>query len=330
MTTTMTMTARRSAAACPLRNASAVLLACALVACDDASTTGASTTGSGGATASSSTATSGVGSTSSTSSTGASSSTGGPPGQVAAIVGVGYGALRVVSRDGGATWSDAVRNATAGGDDEDLLRAVTWGTAAGGRWIATGWKLFTSEDGVGWTDRGKLADGILPCNIVEGVAFFQGQYWAACGFYTATDLVTAVFTSTDGIAWGATPVGTWTWEGGHVYLGTTGTELFSWGDDHKTYRSPNGIDWTEDPSITAGLFCEGKLESSADCAPNSIDNGYYGGAFFQDGVWLEPAWMGKIARSTNGIDFTNVYDDPVGNTVYKGTAFAAGFAAPAK
>lgn len=303
----------------------------ALVACDDATSTNATTTGSGGA-ASGSTNASTSGATMTTSSTmvttSASSSTGGPPGQVPAIIGVGYGALRVVSRDGGLTWGDTAENGTAGGDDEDLLRAVTWGTANGGRWVATGWKLWTSDDGVAWTDRGKLADGILPCNIVEGLAFFQGKYWAACGFYTTNDLVTAVFTSDDGVTWGAMPTGTWTWEGGHVFLGTTGAELFSWGDDHKTYRSPNGVDWTEDPTITAGLYCEGKLESSADCAPNSIENGYYGGAFWENGVWLEPQWMGKIVRSTNGTDFTGVYDDPVGNTVYKGTAFAAGFAAP--
>ncbi|MFO0612592.1 MAG: hypothetical protein U0414_08400 [Polyangiaceae bacterium] len=292
-------------------------------ACDDVSTSGTpSSSGAGGATTSSTSA----GSTTSAS-TGvtASSSTGGPPGQVPAIVAVGYGALRVVSRDGGLTWGETAENNAPGGDDEDLLRAVAWGK---GRWVATGWKLMTSDDGVTWTDHGKLADGILPCNIVEGLAFFQGKFWGACGYYTANDLVTAVFTSDDGVAWSAAPVGTWTWEGGHVFLGTTGDELFSWGDDAKTYRSTNGVDWAEDPSITAGLFCEGKLESSVDCAPNSVENGYYGGAFWLDGTWLEPKWMGKITRSTNGADFVDVYSDPVGNTPYKGTAFAAGFAAP--
>lgn len=299
-----------------------------LGACDDAAATdtSASAAGSGGSTSTTSNVSTGT--TSASTSTGASSSSGGPPGQVSAIVGVGYGALRVVSRDRGLTWSDAAENASAGGDDEDLLRAVAWGSAAGGRWIATGWKLFSSADGVAWTDHGKLSEGILPCNIVEGLTFYQGKFWAACGHYTANDLVTAAFTSTDGLTWDPTPVGTWTWEGGHVYLGTTGTELFSWGDDGKTYRSTSGVDWTEDPSITAGLYCEGVLESSADCAPNSVGNGYFGGVFWQDGVWLEPEWMGKIARSTNGVDFTTVHDDPIGNTVYKGTAFAAGFAAP--
>lgn len=303
-------------------------LSLAFVACDDATSTdtASSTSGAGGAaSASSSTAAT---STTASGDSSASSSSGGPAGQVPAIIGVGYGALRVVSRDQGLTWGDAARNPTAGNDDEDLLRAVAWGSAGGGRWIATGWKLFSSADGVAWTDHGKLSDGILPCNIVEGLAFFQGKFWATCGHYTATDLVTGAFTSTDGVTWDQTPVGTWPWVGGHAFLGTTRTELFSWGDDGKTYRSANGVDWMEDPSITAGLYCEGVLESSVDCAPGSVENGYFGGAFWKDDVWLVPQWMGKIARSTNGVDFTPVYDDPIGNTVYKGTAFAAGFAAP--
>jgi hypothetical protein len=72
---------------------------------------------------------------------------------VKAIIGVGYGVhSHRLSRDGGLTWGDRAYAAASGGDDEDLLRAVVYGK---GRWIATGWKLMSSDDGITVDDRGK-------------------------------------------------------------------------------------------------------------------------------------------------------------------------------
>src|SRR5436305_1416738 len=86
-----------------------------------------------------------------------------------------WGARRGRRRRGGGGRAYAE---TAGGDDLELLRAVVYGK---GLWIATGWKLVTSTDGVHWTDHGKIAAGPIPaCNIVEGLAYKQGSFFAAC------------------------------------------------------------------------------------------------------------------------------------------------------
>src|SRR5262249_11351945 len=68
-----------------------------------ATTAAASSSSSGGASSASGT---GGGASSSASSASAGGAGGGPDGSVKAIVAVGYGGLRVVSRDGGLTWGD--------------------------------------------------------------------------------------------------------------------------------------------------------------------------------------------------------------------------------
>ncbi|MEO5726350.1 MAG: hypothetical protein ABI134_00845, partial [Byssovorax sp.] len=124
--------------------------------------------GAGGAPASSSAV------SSTTGATGSSGAGGAPPGMVPGIITVGYGGIRIVSRDQGLTWGDRASEVTNGGDDEVLLRAVTYGK---GLWIATGWKYWTSPNGVDWTDHGLVGKGILPCGIVEGLAYFDGAFW---------------------------------------------------------------------------------------------------------------------------------------------------------
>lgn len=73
-------------------------------------------------------------------------------GTVPMIVAVGYGGLRVVSRDGGKTWTNRQVLAPQGGDDENLLRVVRW---VDGQFVAVGWKVMTSPDGITWTERSK-------------------------------------------------------------------------------------------------------------------------------------------------------------------------------
>src|SRR5438034_72582 len=72
--------------------------------------------------------------------TGAAGAPGDPAGWVPALIGVGYGGIRIVSRDGGKTWGERAYETTNGGDDAVLLRAVVYGK---GIWVATGWKLWT-------------------------------------------------------------------------------------------------------------------------------------------------------------------------------------------
>jgi hypothetical protein len=69
-----------------------------------------------------------------------------PPGT---FVAVGYGGRRIRSTDDGVTWTDDVSLNPAGGDDNDLLRTITWGN---GLFVAAGWRIMTSPDGVTWND----------------------------------------------------------------------------------------------------------------------------------------------------------------------------------
>ncbi|MFO0551173.1 MAG: hypothetical protein U0271_22475 [Polyangiaceae bacterium] len=286
--------------------------------------TGASADGGGGATV--------VGGAGAGGSSSAGGQGGGPPaGQVAGIVAVGYGGIRAVSRDQGATWGDVAFTVADGGDDEALLRAVTWGN---GLWIATGWHYFTSPDGVLWTDHGRIADtGLLPCNIVEGLAFLDGAFYAVCPTYLpgGNAAVTAVFRSEDGSSWGD-PVGVVgesdATTQGHVFMTVAADKLVIWGDSGTTYTSSDGTTFAEQPGIVAGVHCEGQLESLSDCDSTAVENGYFGGVSWFDGVWLKGAWQGKIVRSTDGASYTEVYSDPNLNTPYRGTAFAAGYVAP--
>lgn len=70
-----------------------------------------------------------------------------PPGDPVTIA-VGYGGMRVRSLDDGQTWQDYVQLAPGGGDDMELLRGAAWGE---GRFVAVGWRIFSSPDGEQWT-----------------------------------------------------------------------------------------------------------------------------------------------------------------------------------
>src|SRR4029077_1352926 len=147
-----------------------------------------------------------AGTTGSEGTTGAARAPRDPPGWVPALVGVGYGGIRIVSRDGGKTWGERSYETTNGGDAAVLLRAVCYGK---GIWIATGWKRRTSTDGVHWTDHGRLKDGPLKSvSIIEGLAYKDGT------FYGAAD--GNVYKSSDGLTWSKlSNIGN---TGSHVYL----------------------------------------------------------------------------------------------------------------
>ncbi len=232
-------------------------------------------------------------------------------GQVPGLVAVGYAGLRVVSRDGGLSWGDSTQFAITGGDDKNLLRAVTWGN---GLWIATGWKLVTSTDGIEWTDHGLISElGNISCNIIEGLAYHDGYYFAAC---TPWNSPGAVFRSTDGLSWekygeiGATE--------GHLFLTYRGDKFTAYGDSMTSFESTNGLDWTEMPGISEVTYCDGTYKSKSDCFEAS----------WFDGAYLASVWKGKIRRSESGTDFQDVYIDANENGLYRSRAIAAGYVAP--
>ncbi len=317
-----------------MNRAWAFMLGWGLVACGDSTGTGATGAGASGEGASSSGGGAsggggGVEDGGASPTGGGGQGQGGSSNESSAIIAVGYGGLRVVSLDEGLTWTDAQSIAPNGGDDENLLRAIVWGNHL---WIATGWHYMTSVDGYSWSDAGKLADnGILPCNIVEGLAFFQGAFYATCPTYQpgGNGAVTAIFRSEDGLTWGdaVSVIGlTDQTTGGHVFMTTAEDKLVVWGDTGTTYTSVDGETFEEAVGIVAGINCEGVLESMSECDPTAVGNGYFGGVSYFDGVWLKGEWQGKIVRSTDGQTYQQVYDNPDMNTAYRGTAFARGIA----
>lgn len=234
-----------------------------------------------------------------------------PAGYVPALVGVGYGGIRVVSRDDGKTWGDRAYATSNGGDDLELLRAVAYGK---GLWLATGWKLVTSSDGVHWTDRGKLADGpIADCNIVEGLAYDAGFFYAACTPWNAPG---TIYRSADGLTWKKySTIGK---TDGHLFLTYRGGQFVAYGDSLTSYQSSDALAWSELSGVNQATFCEDAYQAQAACHDSS----------WFDGVWLRADWQGKIARSIDGKTFTQVYLDDQHNTLYQSRAIAAGYVAP--
>lgn len=241
-----------------------------------------------------------------TSSTGAAGAT--EPGSegVLGIIAVGYGGLRIVTRDLGETWENETHWSEDGGDDRDLLRTIAYGH---GLWVSGGWRITTSEDGVEWTDRGDAEDVIeaVNCQVTDGMAFGNGRFLVACGSTLAA--------STDGFVWehvGPTPD-----VGGHPHLVfDAATEQFACsGDDGDSYVSSDGEEWTEIATDSVRL-CDGLLPED-ECP-----------SFYYDGVYLSTEWGGWIRRSTTGEDFMTTYSDQFGNNLFTEYAFAVGRVVP--
>jgi len=241
----------------------------------------------------------------------AGAGSGDPAGWVPALIGVGYGGIRIVSRDGGKTWGDRAYETREGGDDDVLLRAVAYGK---GIWVATGWKLWTSTNGTTWIDHGMLKDGpISACSIVEGLAFKDGAFFAVC---TPWNSPSAVYRSTDGVAWSKyASIGD---TGGHLYLTYRGGKFVAYGDNKTSFQSTDAMTWTVMSGIEEATFCDDTWKSETDCKDSS----------WFDGAYLRADWQGKISRSTNGTSFTTAYNDDQKNTLYRSRAIAAGMVAP--
>lgn len=235
-----------------------------------------------------------------------------PPGFVAGLVGVGYGGLRVTSRDGGKTWKGTAA-ATGGGDDENLLRAVAY---ASGLWLAVGWQATTSKDGLTWTPLAKINaaggvtwNGAPTCGLVEGLTSDGTYFYAACAAYAQAH---KAYRSQDGVTW--TELGTIGELGGHPALARRGGTFYAYGDNGTSFRSTNGSAWSAVPGLTQATYCEGQWKSRAGC----FDASWFGGFYFRS------VWQSKVTRSPNGASFGLVHDDASNNTLYQPRAIAEG------
>lgn len=226
--------------------------------------------------------------------------------RVSGIVAVGYGGLRLVSRDLGLTWEDETHWSSNGGDDHDLLRVIAFGN---GVWVTGGWRIATSTDGVEWVDQGDSRDVIdaVPCNVTDGMAFGQGFFLVACGSNLARSL--------DGLSWeevAPTPP-----VGGHPYLlyDAINEQFACSGDNGRSFVSSDGASWQE-TDIDKARWCDGLVPES-ECP-----------GFYHEGVLLRAEWGGNILRSTDGSDWSTQYDDDFGNNLFTSYSFAVGRVAP--
>jgi hypothetical protein len=188
------------------------------------------------------------------------------------FVAVGYGARRLRSTDG-MTWTNDVSSEANGGDDPYLLRGVAYG---GHQFVAVGWRVMTSPDGITWVDHGVMGQWL-------GALAWGNDMWVAVGGYglraTSTDGVTYVDATDTGtaayrsIAFGALGGGTWMamGDGGRLSTttnGTTYTELSAlalsgatWGDGvfigvvgaNLESSSDGGVSWTVASTAPASL-----------------------------------------------------------------------------
>lgn len=210
-----------------------------------------------------------------------------PEGQLTWVA-VGYAGRRVRSVDLGITWNND-QTLGGGGDDEFLLRGVAFGK---GLFVAVGWKIHSSADGITWHQE------VNPQNQwLQGIRF-SGERWVATGGYGYSAY------STDGHAW--QPGGDLMTEasrslafGEGIFM--TATNPGNW------WSSTDGMNWAkvssghQDPDIA---YCNGQFKETKDCTDRftSISQ-----------VTLENVTVrakdGKLERSSNGIDFEVVQSD---------------------
>lgn len=237
-----------------------------------------------------------------------STDTGAPPGEPALVV-VGYGGMRARSFDDGVTWQDYVQEADAGGDDANALRGVTWGA---GRFVAVGWRIFSSPDGAAWAEHehphpvwyGAVAFGNEVFIAVGGDGLCarssDGQAWASCADANGADDPAHVRSVLfhEGRFWAA--------DGSGVLRSTTDGE--AWQVEDAGFGSP----WV---AVVGGQITALPAEAPADLP----------------GARLRGAWDTGIQRAEPSTEaFTTVYAIPNGNNVFDANrfAFTAGFAAP--
>jgi hypothetical protein len=147
-----------------------------------------------------------------------------PTGPVA-IVAVGYAGRRVVSLDLGKTWIGD-QKLGGGGDDQFLLRD---GTVAKGRFVAVGWKILSSTDGLKWTEHTNPHG-----QWHGGVAFGNGIFLAVGGLGQASK-------SSDGVNWQRAA------NAGNSHIRRVvfdGTKFWASGDSGTVYSTTNGVAWT--------------------------------------------------------------------------------------
>jgi hypothetical protein len=235
---------------------------------------------------------------------------GAPAGLVPALMGVGYGGIRIVSRDGGMTWGSRAHFSEQAADDSNLLRTVAYGN---GLWFAVGQRFVTSTDGVIWSEPRVLNEVAKHCVGTEAVAFTGGYFYMVCGAWLGR--------SPDAVSW--SDYATLSDEvqsaiGGHTWLAHRAGKFGLYGDTGASFESTDAQVWTPLPGVVFATYCVDAFKSEQDCHQAS----WFGG------VYLRSIWGGGIERSNDGVEFEQVYADDLQLSLYRSSAISEGFAAP--
>ena len=233
------------------------------------------------------------------SATGGSGPTGTPT-----VVGVGYGGGGMRSLDLGLTWSDLIEDDPNGGDDQNLLRATVY---AQGLFVAAGWRIHSSPDGVTWTEH--TVNGQQWCG---GLDYGNGRFVCAGGCGQSLH-------SSDGQSWqmgaNATPN-----ECRHVRSVAFGNGVFvAAGDGGFVTTTTDGDSWTAlvDLPISRVRFRDGAFIGEGQSgehmtSTNGVDWANAPGApitaDFGHGYFFEGQWKGRVNRSLDGATWDQVYD----------------------
>ncbi len=188
----------------------------------------------GGGAASVDTVTAGVtvasGTTASTSAATGSGGGGGAADPPGTFVAVGSGGRRMRSTDDGITWTNDVSIVDSGGDDFVGLRTVAWGN---GLFVAAGWRVMTSPDGITWADTPPAA---FNQNWMGQMSFGAGSFVGLGGYGSRV-------TSSDGATWAQHSIDT---KASHAHGSLTyvqGKGFFAMNDDGEISSSPDGVTW---------------------------------------------------------------------------------------
>lgn len=204
--------------------------------------------------------------------------------------------MRVRSVDEGESWQDYAQTVNNGGDDQALLRGCAFGS---GRFVAAGWQIFSSEDGVQWEEHDNPTGQWLGA-VAYGNDMFLG---VGGGGYCAR--------SDDGMTWeSCTDV---TDDGGFEHVRSTLflDGLFYTADaDGDVRSSPDGDSWTMVSNVGSAWVAveDGEVVARSESAP----------AEFAD-----LRLRGSIERADAGSErFVDVFDVPNGNNTFQAYRFA--------
>lgn len=215
------------------------------------------------------------------------------------IVAVGYLGLRATSSDLGRSWGHVEAFDDPGGslDNPLLLRAVTYGN---GLFVAGGHRIFTSPDGIHWTERDNPSD-----QWFGGVKWGNGRFVASGGYGES-------WYSLDGL----------TWKSGGRRSSNSHARSLAFGNGEFRAATDEGVWWSSTDGEAWTRLSDGHDRNVAFCRDDFRDAEECGEAFGH-GVYIRGGdWdQNVISWSDDGSSWHNVSVDYTGSL----TGIAFGF-----